>query len=655
MVRTSSPNPKSPAKSKASKQQQTLPSVAAVQDALPWTPGHGGRAVGRTAVADTDLPAGCLVMQERALLLIPRSGTASHVCHACLEPMMPAKAQKGPGGAEDGTSNPLLPRYCSRACAAPRLLRDGHLLPLRRGLADISREHGVDPELLHLVALLDLDGGTGAPAAPAPGPAPAEPGAGAPPPPPLVVACGPADVACLHSSWDKRPAPWRGALGPALRAVHAQLAALAAGGKLAGYAAPGTLPELQARAAMLATNLVGTGPSTEAGLALFPGLASFSHSCMPNCIWIAAGDTVYVRTVTPIKAGEPLTLSFAPLYEPRSVRKQTLAMERGVSCACTRCVSPLATSSDRFLEGVWCLACRRDVLVEAANQESAAAEYEAQACERERRAAGPHAARLGRGGGKHKGRKATGGGAAAAGAAPGASAAGAGYVEEEGMPAGEETPVAGHESVPSTPRPGAADSPPAAEAQAADHSQCCGGHGDHSHHHHAPPPLTFPGKWWKCCGCGSVAPGVAEQGLGPQQLVQRADLLWQQGLMLHNMKAYSQSEQILRVLCAGLAGRLHPLHARVIDALTPLLNINIQRGETVTVFNLALQLWEAERSIVDRPTLTQLTYLGALVEAAHHKATHANSSVVRKQFDRKYKLAHSELVFLRKMMLGPEE
>uniref|UniRef100_A0A1D2AE23 SET domain-containing protein n=1 Tax=Auxenochlorella protothecoides TaxID=3075 RepID=A0A1D2AE23_AUXPR len=411
MVRTSSPNPKSPAKSKASKQQQTLPSVAAVQDALPWTPGHGGRAVGRTAVADTDLPAGCLVMQERALLLIPRSGTASHVCHACLEPMMPAKAQKGPGGAEDGTSNPLLPRYCSRACAAPRLLRDGHLLPLRRGLADISREHGVDPELLHLVALLDLDGGTGAPAAPAPGPAPAEPGAGAPPPPPLVVACGPADVACLHSSWDKRPAPWRGALGPALRAVHAQLAALAAGGKLAGYAAPGTLPELQARAAMLATNLVGTGPSTEAGLALFPGLASFSHSCMPNCIWIAAGDTVYVRTVVPIKAGEPLTLSFAPLYEPRSVRKQvqcsqrhaatlllvgwggldrcgeaptqwsggaapsvpvapsactrapprrhappnlrtmqTLAMERGVSCACTRCVSPLATSSDRFLE-----------------------------------------------------------------------------------------------------------------------------------------------------------------------------------------------------------------------------------------------------------------------------------------------------------------
>lgn len=104
------------------------------------------------------------------------------------------------------------------------------------------------------------------------------------------------------------------------------------------------------------------------------------------------------------------------------------------------------------------------------------------------------------------------------------------------MPAGEETPVAGHESVPSTPRPGAANSPPAAEAQAADHSQCCGGHGDHSHHHHAPPPLTFPGKWWKCCGCGSVAPGVAEQGLGPQQLVQRADLLWQQGLMLHNMK-----------------------------------------------------------------------------------------------------------------------
>ena len=36
------------------------------------------------------------------------------------------------------------------------------------------------------------------------------------------------------------------------------------------------------------------------------------------------------------------------------------------------------------------------------------------------------------------------------------------------------------------------------------------------------------------------------------------------------------------------------------------------------------------------------------------QATHANSSVVRKQFDRKFKLAQSELVFLKKLMLGTD-
>lgn len=41
--------------------------------------------------------------------------------------------------------------------------------------------------------------------------------------------------------------------------------------------------------------------------------------------------------------------------------------------------------------------------------------------------------------------------------------------------------------------------------------------------------------------------------------------------------------------------------------------------------------------IVDRPTLTQLTYLGALVEAAHHKVKYGRErgvSTVRQAFSR---------------------
>ena len=118
----------------------------------------------------------------------------------------------------------------------------------------------------------------------------------------------------------------------------------------------------------------------------------------------------------------------------------------------------------------------------------------------------------------------------------------------------------------------------------------------------------------------------------------------------HTLQAFQQAEQVLRILAGGLSGRLHPLHARVIDAITPLLNISvrgrqsmaalacghtaahafkplappqspqqIQRGDSVAVFNLALQLWEAERAVVDLPTLSQLTYLSALVDAAQYK------------------------------------
>ena len=121
-------------------------------------------------------------------------------------------------------------------------------------------------------------------------------------------------------------------------------------------------------------------------------------------------------------------------------------------------------------------------------------------------------------------------------------------------------------------------------------------------------------------------------------------------LAFHALQAFQQAEQVLRILAGGLSGRLHPLHARVIDAITPLLNISvrgscvvdvltfrrgvshallpllpphhlqqIQRGDSVAVFNLALQLWEAERAVVDLPTLSQLTYLSALVDAAQYK------------------------------------
>lgn len=56
-------------------------------------------------------------------------------------------------------------------------------------------------------------------------------------------------------------------------------------------------------------------------------------------------------------ASSALSSPVAPT--PPSQRLQ----ERGIRCACERCSEPLHTSTDRYLEGVWCLQCTVDVLV----------------------------------------------------------------------------------------------------------------------------------------------------------------------------------------------------------------------------------------------------------------------------------------------------
>ncbi|KAK2078771.1 hypothetical protein QBZ16_003611 [Prototheca wickerhamii] len=606
MARTSSPNTKQQAP--ARKAPEPMPYIAKAAQDLPWTETYGGKTIGRMAVADTDLEAGTLVLEEEAVVTFVRTSAADRVCHACLSSMPPRPAAKE---GED-KPDPALPRYCGEACARACAVRDAALLPLREAMRRISAECRVDYEMLALVTLLEF-AGAGLPvqrsarAPGAAGPFPLRPSAG--------------DAAALPGVWEARPAEWRKLVGAALRALHKELAALAAAGSVRAYREASALPALQRRAAMLATHLTGLGPAAEAGLGLFPGLAQFSHSCAPNCVWFAAEGRVHVRTTGPVPAGTPLTVSLVSLHEPRRARQQALALDRGIHCVCSRCTEPIERSTDRFLEGAWCLDCRRDVLILAADQAEAKAEHEAQAAAA---AAQPAPKHKGAKGGQ-KGGKGSGNGAAKA---------------AKGQPASAQTDA-------SAPAP--ADS-----------------HAEHSHHHHhadgsccdhdhgAPAEPT----WWKCCGCGAVVPGVAGVGLGPEELSHRAALLWQQGIMLHNVKvdswAFQQAEQVLRILAGGLSGRLHPLHARVIDAITPLLNISIQRGDSVAVFNLALQLWEAERAVVDLPTLSQLTYLSALVDAAQYKATHANSSVVRKQFDRKFKLAQSELVFLKKLMLGTD-
>lgn len=79
---------------------------------------------------------------------------------------------------------------------------------------------------------------------------------------------------------------------------------------------------------------------------IFPNLSFFNHSCDPNCMLeYAQNQTGFygsVRTLRPIKSGEPLTISYFgkhaldPLVERR---KDFIRQKRDFDCLCDRCVT----------------------------------------------------------------------------------------------------------------------------------------------------------------------------------------------------------------------------------------------------------------------------------------------------------------------------
>lgn len=83
------------------------------------------------------------------------------------------------------------------------------------------------------------------------------------------------------------------------------------------------------------------------------------------------------RDLRPAQPGLP-----AYLHTPRRAAPFCAAQERGIKCACERCSESLAKSTDRYLEGVWCLNCTTDVLLAVPpgtpEAEAAAAVYEEQ-------------------------------------------------------------------------------------------------------------------------------------------------------------------------------------------------------------------------------------------------------------------------------------
>jgi hypothetical protein len=75
---------------------------------------------------------------------------------------------------------------------------------------------------------------------------------------------------------------------------------------------------------------------TVIGCGVYPTLALFNHSCVPNVVKIQQGRRTVLIAGRPIRAGEEVLDSYGPLAytSPRSVRLRQL----GFSCACIPCI-----------------------------------------------------------------------------------------------------------------------------------------------------------------------------------------------------------------------------------------------------------------------------------------------------------------------------
>jgi hypothetical protein len=550
--------------------------------------------LGRHAVANRDLPPGTLVLVERPFLALPLNKFAAIVCHRCLKPLQ----HQQNGGVPSG-GNPCLPRHCAQCKQHAPTDLDTKLASLRIKLLEISEANSLDPIILHIPLLLDLQRA-------------GVPGAGAYPPDRVPQAssdvselrCTVTDYDSLSSHWDRRPELWRKKVGAALRSLHKEMVALAASGSIPQYTQPSPITRLQADAAVLSAHLHPVGPvgfSTDTGVGIFPALSVLQHSCLPNCWFTSEGPLLRVRTIVDVPAGTPLTVTYVPWTEPRSSRQQALRVERQLSCACERCSEPLESSNDRFLEGMLCLTCGVDVMlpveVGAANDE-AAEEWKQRVRKELEEDAARNARRAGRSG-KKKGAR---GG---------------------GDPNGD------------------ADD------------------GEQDDREPAPNPADLPEgvMFWRCCraDCRAVEPAHNVRGTGPGDVAAQTGQTLQRGLMLMSIRqpeVMAQGEALLESVVEGMGGRLPVFHHYYMDALAPLINASVRKGEAVKVINYSIQLFDSDRQLFGRPTTTQLRCLQAMVEAAEAKASSASSAVIKRQFARRLKMAMTELHLVKHALLG---
>ena len=84
---------------------------------------------------------------------------------------------------------------------------------------------------------------------------------------------------------------------------------------------------------------VGTDGLSNRGLGLYPMAGRANHVCDPSAVWAFEGETLVVRALRTVRAGDAVTISYLLPREPLVARRQKLSESYRFRCVCARCLA----------------------------------------------------------------------------------------------------------------------------------------------------------------------------------------------------------------------------------------------------------------------------------------------------------------------------
>lgn len=314
-----------------------LPSQKCVEAHYPWKIVTRPRR-GRCAIATREIKAGELVISEQALAFVLRSTYRTAACHACCKDL----SETSPGVQCDKCKYTMFCEDCRQMASALH----SECCPILGKIGGIAEQADCDRDLLRLVLSLSLrrnsrnpehnqvasDGEVG------------EIKGG-------ILHPSFQDAMGLQTHKDKVSASWKSSVRKGCEVLFNQVA-----NNITNFKS--TTEDLEYLAALINANAHGMGAqglhNTDIAIGIFPFVSMMNHSCRPNCCFFSEGNVMHVRATQEISKDKELCLAYINLYESRATRRDQLAATKHFDCGCTRCMEPLSSSVDRFLEGVLC-------------------------------------------------------------------------------------------------------------------------------------------------------------------------------------------------------------------------------------------------------------------------------------------------------------